>query len=113
MIDIWVFLSVVLDSHFLKLKTHIAFPGSEPNPKLISVIAENSPLLQKLLLNFKLMKTENTGLLKPLMLPLSSLEHLTKLSLCSLNNQIKTTVLSLIGASCPKLTHLDVTGLFQ
>ena len=108
-IDIWVFLSVVLDSHFLKLKTHVAFPGSEPNPKLISIIAEHSPLLEQLTLNFKLMK-KNAEQLKPLMLPMNSLEHLIHLSLVSLDPQITTKVLGLIGAKCPKLTHLTVSG---
>ncbi len=110
MIDIWVFLSVVLDEHFLELETHVAFPGSKPNPKLISSIAENSPLLKNLKLNFKLMKDFSTQQIKPLMLPMRSLEHLTNLTLSFLSNQIRTTVLSLIGSSCPKLTHLTVSG---
>ena len=41
---------------------------------------------------------------------LSLLKHLTHLSLASLDPEIRQTVLSLVGKSCPWLTHLSING---
>ena len=108
-VDIWALLECVLDCNFKKLSTHVAFPGTEPNPKLITVISECSPHLEKLMLTFKLMKAETKlETLKPFILSLKSLEHLTDLKLVEMNENLRPTLLSLIGISCPVLSRLVV-----
>jgi len=73
---------LVLGNGFVELETLVAFPGCEPNAKLIQTIAKRSPLLKKLELDFYLMKEgTNSEILRPVILSLASLEHLTNLLL--------------------------------
>jgi len=117
--DIWAFFKCVLDQDFMELKTHIAFPDSEPNPKLIPIIAERSPLLKKLTINFKLAKLlshQESTVVDTLLSgirSLSSLQHLTSLTLTGLEEKPteRTTILSLLGKSCPLLSFLSFSGL--
>jgi len=100
-----------MDESFIELETHIAFPDTEPNLKLIPTIAVQSPLLEKLKLNFKLMnRGTEMEILKPVILSLVYLEHLTHLSLQDVSDFHKSS-LCYLGASCPSLTHLSITGL--
>jgi len=110
-VDLWAFLDCVLDESFEDLETYIAFPGCEPNEKLIATIAKRSPFLKKLKLDFSVMKKgTKPKILSPLILPLLSLEHLTDLSLrlCKFDEKLRPTLLSLIGKSCPLLSRLEV-----
>jgi len=112
-IDVWAFMECVLDNSFQKLKTHIAFPGTEPDSKLILAISKHSPLLKSLKLDFKWMKCDgkyNMDKLKPVILSLDSLEHLDHLELHSLNSSIGSSVLGLLGKACPSLSRLVVSG---
>lgn len=115
-IDLWAFLDCVLDDSFKELEMHVAFPGCEPNPKLIQTIVKRSPLLEKLELDFSLMKTgSKISILKPMFSPLAFLEHLTELRLLwlkELNKDVKLrpTLLNLVGKSCPLLSTLVVLG---
>lgn len=110
MTDIWVFLDCVLDGSFHELTTHMAFPSSEPNSNLIATIANQSPQLKKLKLDFSLMKLQTeVSKLKSALLPLSSLHDLTNLFLYNLDKS-HSSVLRLIGELCPSLTHLSVSG---
>lgn len=111
-----------MEEDIKELKIHAAFPDSLPNPKLITTIAKWSPHLEKLTLDFKLMKKIKTKLyscdevedleelekLKLVIQSLDSLQHLTHLLLFGLEYTPKFIVLSLIGKSCPKLNHLTV-----
>lgn len=109
--DIWALLDCIMDDSFIELETHIAFPDMEPNQKLIPTIAIQSPLLEKLILNFKLMnRGTEMEILKPVIHSLIFLEHLTHLSLQDVSDFHKS-VLCHIGASCPSLTYLSITGL--
>ncbi len=112
-IDVWAFMECVLDTSFRDLKTHIAFPGTEPDSKLILAISKHSPLLKKLELDFKWMKSDGIDVmdkLKPSILSLDSLEHLAHLELNALSSIIGASVLSLIGKACPSLSRLVVSG---
>ncbi len=110
LVDPWVFLDCVLNSTFEELETHVAFPDSEPNSKLVSSIAKRASLLQKLKLDFSFMKkTITVEKVAPLITSLSSLQHLTSLNLYQLNSSHKS-VLKLIGNACPRLSHLSVSG---
>jgi len=112
-IDVWAFMECVLDDSFQQLKTHIAFPGTEPDSKLILAISKHSPLLKKLELDFKWMKSDGIDImdkLKPSILSLDSLEHLAHLELNALSSIIGASVLSLIGKACPSLSRLVVSG---
>ena len=115
-VDLWAFLDCVLDNSFKELEMHVAFPGCEPNPKLIQTIVKRSPLLEKLELDFSLMKTwTKINMLKPMFSPLAFLEHLTELRLLwlkELNKDVKLrpTLLNLVGKSCPLLSTLVVLG---
>jgi len=106
----------VLDSSILELETHISFPDSKPNPKLIQTIANQSPLLEKLTIDFREMGTGREPaekmlekLIKPIIYSLNSIKHLTCLRLYNLGQSYRS-VLSLIGKSCPLLSHLSVSG---
>jgi len=103
-------LDVVLVESFLELKTFVTFPGSEANPELLSTIARCSPLLQKLQLNFYSCGTTSMKVVKNLVGSLSSLKHLTQLSLSLLNPEIRQIVLSLVVKFSPLLTHLSING---
>ena len=109
-IEPWVFLDCMLDSSFEELKTHVAFPGEDPNFKLIPVIAKRSELLKKLKLDFAIMNKE-TAVEKviPLITSLSFLQNLTSLNLFKLDGSHKS-VLKFIGNSCPRLSHLSISG---
>ena len=110
MVDPWVFLDCVLDDDFKELKTHASFPDSEPNLKLIPAIAKRSGQLQKLKLDFSLMKKGiEVKKVAPLIISLSSLQLLTSLDLCQLDKSHKS-VLKFVGHACPLLTHLTVSG---
>ncbi len=53
--SIWAFLECVLDEHFLKLSTHVTNRNSSLlNPKLITMIAKRSPMINALELDFQL-----------------------------------------------------------
>jgi len=109
-IDIWVFLECVLDDSVQELETHVAFPGTEPNPKLIPTIENRASFLTNLKLNFKSMKeTTTVEKTNQLITSLSSLECLTSLSLHHLP-ELHRSVLKFVGSSCPLLTHLSITG---
>lgn len=111
LVDPWVFLDCVLDSTFEELETHVAFPDSEPNSKLVQSIAKRASLLQKLKLDFSFMKKMTTvEKVAPLITSLSSLLQLTSLNLYQLDSSHKS-VLKLVGNSCPLLSHLSVSGL--
>ena len=110
-VDVWVFLDCVLDSTFQELETHISFPKSEPNPKLITTIASRSPHLKKLKIDFKLMKKElPVEKLIPVVTSLNSLHHLTSLSLFNLEEESHSPILKFLGKSCPLLSHLSICG---
>ena len=108
--DIWVFLDCVLDTSFTELYTHVAFPRSEPNEKIVQIIGHRSPNIKTLELDFE-MVMEQTSLekLKPIVTSLSGLVHLTSLSLHCLSKHHRN-ILNCIGYSCPKLKHFSVTG---
>jgi len=111
-VDIWPFLDCVLDDTFLELKTHAAFPGTKPSLKLMSTIAEKSPNLQKLTLDFQLVKSKGGAVmehLKTIVLSLSSLQQLTSLHFSDLDEKLlKPSALSHLGSSCPGLSHLRI-----
>jgi len=106
-------LDCVLDENFKDLEVPIALPGTKPNLKLITAIAQQSPKLEKLKLDFISMENSeeelDKKLMKPLMLSLSELPMLTSLTLDNLPSSYKS-ILSLLGASCPLLSHLDVSS---
>lgn len=105
------FLNCVLDGSCEELATHVAFPGAEPSRKLIPIIAEHSPHLKKLTLNFKFMKTETkVERFKSVIHSLTSLEQLTDLRLENVDEKLRPILLSLIGQACPFLTRLVVTS---
>jgi len=107
-IDICSFLDSVLDENFLQLETNVTFPGSEPSPDLLSTIALCSPQLRELKLDFY---SYGDTYMKLDIGSLTSLEHLTHLSLSSiLNHELRLTALSLVGKWCPLLTHLSIFG---
>jgi len=106
----WVFLECVLDESFKELEIHAASPGAEPNSRLISTIAECSCELQKLKIDFRLMKNPiQVEKISPLITSLSSLEYLTSLNLHQMREAHRS-VLKLIGNSCPLLSHLSISG---
>ncbi len=109
-VDPCVFLDTVLDDTFQELETHVSLPGSAPNLKLISSITEQSSLLQKLKLDFSMIK-EGLGVEKvaPLVYSLSSLQLLTSLNLYQMYPSHRS-VLKLVGNCCPLLTHLSISG---
>jgi len=110
LIEPWVFLECMLDSSFEELKTHVAFPGEDPNFKLIPVIAKRSELLTKLELDFtSLRKQTAVEKVIPLITSLSCLQNLTSLNLFDLDESYKS-VLKFIGNSCPRLSHLRIGG---
>jgi len=88
----------------------MAFPSSEPNANLITTIANQSPQLKKLKLDFSVMnRATDIGKVKSALLPLMSLHDLTNLFLYNLD-QSHSSILNLIGEFCPSLTHLSVSG---
>jgi len=104
-------LDSVLDESFDQL--NVVFPISgEPDPELFSIISRRSPHLKELELDFYFYygATYCMGNLETLMGPLSSLENLTHLTLCSLEDELRQIVLSLVGKCCPLLTHLSIEG---
>ena len=108
--DIWVFLDCVLDSSFTELETHVVFPKSELNEKLVQIICHHSPNIRTLKLNFEMvMKKTPLEKLKPIVTSLSSFVHLTSLSLYCLNKRQRN-MLNFVGYSCPKLQHFCITG---
>jgi len=111
LVDVWAFLDCVLDESFQELTTHIAFPGSEPNPKLITTIAERATSLKQLQINCINMKKDIyfEEAFAPVFLSLSALNCLTSLSLFMLPESHKS-ALKYLGSSCPLLSHLCVTG---
>ena len=109
-IDICSFLDSILDDSFnCQLETHVTFPGTEPNPELVITIAKQTPELQKLKLNFQFYRETCIEKVETLMGSLSSLEHLTHLTLLSCW-ELKPTVWSVVGKCCPVLTHLNIFG---
>ncbi len=110
MIEPWVFLECVLDSTFQELETHASFPDAEPDFKLVSTIVKQSSLLQKLKIDFSLMKEGiEVEKVEPLITSLSPLHCLTSLNLFKLDGSHRS-VLKFIGNSCPLLTHLSISG---
>lgn len=108
--DIWVFLDCVLDASFVELDTHIVFPKTEPNEKVIQIIGYRSPNIETLKLNFEMvMKKTPLEKLKPIVISLNVLTNLTSLSLYCLNKHHRA-ILNYVGHSCPKLEHFCVTG---
>ena len=109
--DIWVFLDCVLDNSFTELETWVAFPEAEPNEKFVHSICNRSPSIEKLKLNFETVGKSKLLMdkLQPIISSLSTLTHLTSLSLYHLNKRHRG-LLSCIGTSCPKLHHLCITG---
>ena len=131
-VDIWAFFDSVLDESFEELETHVVFRGAEANALLIPTIAKRSPYLKKIKLNFKfdpsqsnndimrtvtnpkklrllfqLALTQSRPSLVPLLQSLDSLHHLTSLTLYHLaGHAAENSALTLIGKSCPSLTHL-------
>jgi len=106
--DIWVFLECILDESFKELDTHIAFPGTEPNPEVIPTIARRSSQLEKLEIKFSNMKKEtNVEKVEQVFLSLNNLKNLTSLHIDHLND-CHTSVLKFIGRACPLLTTLKV-----
>jgi len=110
-VEPWAFLDCVLDESFKELETHAAFPGAKPDSRLISTIANGSSKLQKLKIDFS--STDKSPLWlyedKSLFTSLSSLKNLTDLNLHELHENHRS-VLTLIGNSCPLLTHLSISG---
>jgi len=108
-----VFLDSVLDDTFQELETHVAFPETSPNSKLMPTIIKHSPHLKKLTLDFNLMKNDGEAVLEELklmMLSLSSFERLTSLCLSQLDDKLRPATLSHLGRVCPSLTHLSIIG---
>lgn len=54
-VDAWLFLDCVLDDSIKELKIHFALPEKEASYQLIPIIANRSPLLTKLGIDFNLM----------------------------------------------------------
>jgi hypothetical protein len=110
--DIWVFLDCVLDNSFTELETWVAFPEAEPNEKFVHSICNRSPSIEKLKLNFETVGKSKLLMdkLQPIISSrLSTLTHLTSLSLYHLNKRHRG-LLNCIGTSCPNLHHLCITG---
>lgn len=102
-----------MDNSFEELKIHAAFPGAEPNRKLIPIVAKQSPLLKKLKLDFSVMNSETElKKLKYVIRSLKLLKHLTDLSLDlrKVEEELRPTLLSLISKACPLLSRLEVAG---
>ena len=114
LVDIWVFLDCILNVNFKELEIHAAFPDTFPSVQLIPTITKHSPLLQKLSINFKLMKKaddqKKEEQLRQFIQSLVSLVNLKELRLFGLSPTERYLVLTLIGKSCPSLTHLYVNG---
>jgi uncharacterized tellurite resistance protein B-like protein len=109
--DIWVFLDCVLDNSFTELETWVASPKAEPKEKLVHTICNRSPSIEILKLNFEMVGKSKLLMdkLQPIISSLSTLTHLTSLSLYHLNKRHRG-LLNCIGTSCPKLHHLCITG---
>jgi hypothetical protein len=109
--DIWAFLDCVLDNSFTELETWVAFPKAEPNEKFVHSICNRSPSIEKLKLNFETVEKSTLLMdkLQPIISSLSTLTHLTSLSLYHLNKCHRGS-LKFIGTSCPKLHHLCISG---
>jgi hypothetical protein len=109
--DIWVFLDCVLDDSFTELETWVAFPEAEPNEKFVHSICNRSPSIEKLKLNFETVGKSALLMdkLQPIISSLSTLTHLTSLSLYHLNKRHRG-LLNCIGTSCPKLHYFCITG---
>lgn len=115
LVDIWVFFNCVLDDNIKELKIHSTFPDSELNLQLIPTIAYWSPLLTELYIDFQLMKRTGDGTerLKLVITSMSSLQHLTDLTMLGLKRKERYCALSLIGTSCPSLTSFAVNAAFM
>ena len=111
--DIWVFLDCVLDNSFTELETWVASPKAEPKEKLVHSICNRSPSIEILKLNFEMVGKSKLLMdkLQPIISSLSTLTHLTSLSLHHLNKRHRG-LLNCIGTSCPKLHHLCITGFY-
>jgi len=111
-IDVCSFLDSILNESFLQLETHVTFPGCEPDPALFSIISQQSPNLEELKLDLMHCEATWMGTVETLFRSLSSLEHLTHLTLSfRYNYELRQTVMSLLGKSCPpSLTHLSIIG---
>jgi len=109
--EIWAFLESILDDNFLELETHISLPKMDPNSQIISTIASCSPLLQKLKINFQgLRDKKKEGMvekLKPVIVSLNSLDHLTSLNLHNMHKCYRP-ILGFLGKL--KLSHLCLGG---
>jgi hypothetical protein len=111
--DIWEFLDCVLDNSFTELETWVAFPEAEPNEKFVHSICNRSPSIEKLKLNFETVWKSTFLMVKlhPIISSLSTLTHLTSLSLYHVHHRYSG-LLNYIGTSCPKLHHLCITGFY-
>jgi len=106
----------VLDDNFEELEIDAVLPYLDPDPKLIATIANRSCYLEKLKLDFSLMNAKLSSprltdeKLNQLILGLSSLEHLTSLSLHGLSGGVHKTLYKSVAKSCPALSHLSIVG---
>ncbi len=113
--DVCVFLDCVLDKNFKDLKIHTAFPDAKLCSKVIPTVVKWCPDLKKLSINCGLRNVSTCeedwrekG--ESVIRPLSSLQHLTDLSLYDTTDWELLSMLPLIGKSCPFLSHLNVHG---
>lgn len=114
-VDTWLFLDTVLDDSFKELKIPAALPGKEESYQLIQIIADRSPLLTKLTIDFSWMgradnSRESERKFEAIIQSLSTLVHLTDLHLMGMSNREDLLIHSLIGDLSPQLHSLRVSG---
>ncbi len=114
-VDTWLFLDTILDDSFKELEIHAALPGKEASYQLMQIIADRSPLLTKLTMDFTLMKRaddsrESERKFEAVIQSLASLCNLKELHLMGMSNREDLLMHSLIGEVLPKLSSLRVTG---
>ncbi len=103
------FLACVLDDSLEELKIPVTFPFKEVNPNLLTVVGQYGGNIQTLKLNFSRVKQSTSySTMMPMIKGLSSLQHLTSLSLYYLSDYNRL-ILQPLGKACPSLTYLKIS----
>jgi len=103
-----------LDEHFKELEIYATLPFEDPDPKLITNIAARSSDMEKLKLDFSFIENNLNSIdsanFNHLVLGLSSLQHLTNLSLHGLaDKSVDVNLLcKSVAKSCPRLSYLSI-----
>ena len=124
-VDTWLFLHTVLDDSVKELKIFIALPEKAASYQLIPAIAERSPLLTKLTIDFwdswENRVDESGGnthmdycrKFETVFRSLDRLSHLTDLCLIEMKGVETLILLSIIGEVCPELSSLNVDSCWE